>query len=69
VVTISSRGGDRDLVLKTGLSQMVAYGASKAAVNMIVAKFAITLQTEGFIVFALSPGMVNTSATAATKRG
>ncbi|KAF8513799.1 hypothetical protein JB92DRAFT_2922000 [Gautieria morchelliformis] len=67
VVTISSRGGDPDLVLKTGLSQMVAYGASKAAVNMIVVKFAIKLQTEGFIVFAVSPGLVDTSATAAAK--
>lgn len=64
VVTISSGGGDRDFVMQMGFGRMVAYGASKAAVNMIVAKFAVKLQNERFIFVALSPGLVDTTATA-----
>ena len=60
VVTISSGGGDRETVLKSGLAQMTAYGASKAAVNVVVAKYAIKLQKEGFTVIALAPGIVDT---------
>jgi NAD(P)-dependent dehydrogenase (short-subunit alcohol dehydrogenase family) len=67
VATISSATGDCDFVLGTGLAQAAAYGTSKAAVNMIIAKFAVRLQTEGFTIIALSPGMVDTSATSGGK--
>jgi NAD(P)-dependent dehydrogenase (short-subunit alcohol dehydrogenase family) len=67
VATISSVGGDCDFVLETGLAQAPAYGASKAAVNMVIAKYAAKLQNEGFTMVALSPGMVDTSATAGGK--
>ena len=60
VVTISSGGGDHQTTMKLGLAQVSAYGASKAAVNVVVAKYAIKLQEEDFTVIALSPGMVDT---------
>ena len=37
-----------------------AYVMSKAAVNLATISYAITLKSEGFIVFALSPGVVFT---------
>lgn len=37
---------------------MVAYGASKAAMNLITAKQAMVYGEEGFKVFAYSPGFV-----------
>ena len=43
-----------------GLPTQMAYCASKAAVNMVVAKFAAELQPKGVITLALSPGVVNT---------
>ena len=69
VATISSAGGTREFVLALDLEQMTAYGASKAAMNMIVAKFSITLKKEGFTVVALSPGLVNTAQTTEGMRG
>ena len=33
---------------------------SKAGTNMLVTKYAIELKSEGIIVLALSPGLVNT---------
>ena len=43
---------------------MVAYGTMKVAALVTTTKFAIKLKDEGFVVVALSPGMVNSSGTA-----
>jgi NAD(P)-dependent dehydrogenase (short-subunit alcohol dehydrogenase family) len=64
VATISSSGGVCEFVLGTGLAQMPSYGASKGAVNVVNAKYAVKLQNEGFTMIALCPGLVDTTATA-----
>ena len=65
IVTISSTAGTDGFVLDLNLDRMPALGASKAAVNMIIAKFSITLKKEGIVVIALCPGLVDTSQTMA----
>ncbi|KIJ54009.1 hypothetical protein M422DRAFT_102295, partial [Sphaerobolus stellatus SS14] len=50
IVTISSLGGEREFVVKSKVTGMSAYGASKAAVNMVVTKLALELEPEGFVV-------------------
>ncbi|KAF8521922.1 hypothetical protein BU17DRAFT_87481 [Hysterangium stoloniferum] len=61
IIVISSQGGNPDFVYKAGLTGMSAYGTSKAGTNMVVAKLALELQGEGFVVVGLSPGLVDTS--------
>jgi len=63
VIAISSRGGDLKFVKTSDLTGMSAYGASKAALNMIVCKLSLELRDEGFIFLALCPGLVDTTAT------
>ncbi|GBE85213.1 predicted protein [Sparassis crispa] len=43
---------------------ILAYGTTKAGTHMVVTKYAALLENEGFTVVALSPGLVDTSATA-----
>ena len=69
VATISSEAGTREFVFDLDFEEVAAYAASKAAVNMIIAKFSITLKKEGIVVVALSPGAVDTSQTMAGTRG
>jgi len=66
VVVISSGAGVTDLVWKVRLANMAAYGTTKAATNMVTTKYAALLEDEGFVVIALSPGMVDVSATYVT---
>jgi NAD(P)-dependent dehydrogenase (short-subunit alcohol dehydrogenase family) len=40
------------------------YSISKAAVNMVNAKYAAQYKPEGFVFLAISPGLVNTSTSA-----
>ncbi|KIJ23180.1 hypothetical protein M422DRAFT_196239 [Sphaerobolus stellatus SS14] len=68
IVTISSLGGEREFVVKSKVTGMSAYGASKAAVNMVVTKLALELEPEGFVVIALSPGLADTTGTLPQKR-
>ena len=65
VIAISSTAGTEDFVLDMNLESMPAYGASKTTVNMIIAKFSITLKKEGIVVIVWGPGLVNTSQTMA----
>ncbi|KAJ7646928.1 hypothetical protein FB45DRAFT_860327 [Roridomyces roridus] len=67
VVVLSTGGADLDLVLKANMSKSAAYAISKAAVNMVVAKYAAEFKQEGFVFLTLSPGYVDTSATATEK--
>ncbi|KAJ7431744.1 hypothetical protein B0H11DRAFT_2128955 [Mycena galericulata] len=62
VVTLSTGAADTGLVLKANLTGSAAYALSKAAVNMVVAKYAAQLKPEGFVFLAISPGFVDTSA-------
>lgn len=62
VVIISSGIGDLDFTLESGISRSVPYSISKAAVNMVNAKYAVELKPEGFTFLAISPGFVQTTA-------
>jgi NAD(P)-dependent dehydrogenase (short-subunit alcohol dehydrogenase family) len=63
IVCVSSSAGDLGSILRAESVMMTAYACSKAALNMMTAKFANTLKPEGFVCVAISPGIVNTSET------
>ncbi|KFY69320.1 hypothetical protein V496_00322 [Pseudogymnoascus sp. VKM F-4515 (FW-2607)] len=61
-VTVISTGlADLELAQKTTIAFSVLYSATKAALNIVVAKYAAELRGEGIIFLALSPGVVNTA--------
>ncbi|KAH9837557.1 uncharacterized protein C8Q71DRAFT_753147 [Rhodofomes roseus] len=68
IVIISTDGGERDVVWKTGTTILAAYCVTKSAENMVMTKYAAELVDEGFIVAAISPGVVDVSGTAASPR-
>jgi NAD(P)-dependent dehydrogenase (short-subunit alcohol dehydrogenase family) len=53
--------GDTESVLKSGIPNHAPYSISKAALNMVVAKYAVEYKAEGFVFLAISPGLVNTA--------
>lgn len=61
MITLTSGLGDVGLTLKSDFSLLVPYSASKAALNMINAKYASQFREEGFMFLAISPGVVDTS--------
>ncbi|KAJ6541814.1 hypothetical protein B0H19DRAFT_958375 [Mycena capillaripes] len=61
VVAVSSGLGDLDATLLTEAVGEPSYSISKAALNMVVAKYAAQYKADGFIFLAISPGLVNTS--------
>ncbi|PCH37030.1 NAD(P)-binding protein [Wolfiporia cocos MD-104 SS10] len=65
IVVMSMGGAERDVVWRTRLAGMCAYGVSKAGTNMVATKYSVQLEREGFTVVTVSPGMVDTSATTA----
>ncbi|KAL6302030.1 hypothetical protein BKA93DRAFT_737644 [Sparassis latifolia] len=64
IIILGSAGADPKWVWKVRLESMAAYGTTKAGTHMVVTKYAALLENEGFTVVALSPGLVDTSATA-----
>ena len=68
VVVISTGLADTDLVNPAdgtdGNPVQVTYSTMKAALNMVVAKFAAELKSQNVKLLALSPGVVNTKETA-----
>ena len=60
IIVISTGLGDTQTVINCDYATAVPYSVSKAAVNMVVAKYAVTLRKDGFVVVALSPGLVKT---------
>jgi NAD(P)-dependent dehydrogenase (short-subunit alcohol dehydrogenase family) len=63
IVAISTGMADAELSLD-GVKVQVAYSSMKAALNMIVAKFAVELRPKGVMTLALCPGVVQTQETA-----
>lgn len=61
IVVVSSGMADMDAMGQAGVAASVPYAASKAAVNLIVAKLALDLKPEGISILSLSPGLVATS--------
>ncbi|KAJ7762361.1 hypothetical protein DFH07DRAFT_739288 [Mycena maculata] len=66
VVTLSTGLADLKLTLAAEAAGQAPYSISKAALNMVVAKYAAQLKGEGFTFLAISPGLVNTSVSAPT---
>ncbi|KAM5539647.1 hypothetical protein V8D89_006756 [Ganoderma adspersum] len=64
IVVIGSGAGDVKSVQTLNMVNMAAYGMTKAAAMIATTKFAIKLKDEGFVVVTLTPGVVDTSATA-----
>jgi NAD(P)-dependent dehydrogenase (short-subunit alcohol dehydrogenase family) len=62
IIVISTGLADRDMVEKSTISFLLTYCSMKAALNMVVAKYAVELKSEGILLLALSPGLVNTAA-------
>lgn len=61
-ITVLSTGfADLELSQKANIAFSVLYSATKAATNIVVAKYAAELREEGIILLALSPGVVNTA--------
>ncbi|KAJ7232674.1 hypothetical protein C8J57DRAFT_1383373 [Mycena rebaudengoi] len=61
VISLSSGMGDLDLTLQSESGAHPSYCISKAALNMVVAKYAAQFKEEGFVFLAISPGLVNTA--------
>jgi NAD(P)-dependent dehydrogenase (short-subunit alcohol dehydrogenase family) len=59
-MTLESAIGDLDYTHATGLSIMSPYCISKAALNMVVAKYAAQYKEEGIIFVTVCPGLVDT---------
>ncbi|KAJ6601253.1 hypothetical protein DFH09DRAFT_1355441 [Mycena vulgaris] len=61
VITLSSGVADLEYTLLRGNPNQASYSISKAALNMVVAKYAAQFKDEGFTFLAISPGLVNTA--------
>ncbi|TDL25348.1 NAD(P)-binding protein [Rickenella mellea] len=68
VMSLSSGLGDYDFTLKDSFAIHSPYSISKAALNMVVVKYAAELAGEGFVFLAVSPGFVNTQETEPTPK-
>ncbi|RPD58256.1 short-chain dehydrogenases/reductase [Lentinus tigrinus ALCF2SS1-7] len=61
VITLSTGLAATDVILGSDFNINPQYPVSKAAVNMLVAQYAVSLRDEGFTFLAISPGVVNTA--------
>jgi NAD(P)-dependent dehydrogenase (short-subunit alcohol dehydrogenase family) len=62
IVVITTGLADRDMAEKSTISFFMTYSAMKAALNIVVARYAVELKSERVILLALSPGLVDTTA-------
>lgn len=69
IVLIGSQGGERDFVWEARMPNMTAYSTTKAAAHMVMAKYAVLLEKEGFVVTSLCPGIVDVTTTASSECG
>ena len=63
IVVINTGGADVKTVHKQGAMGLAAYSITKCAALMATTKWAAKLQSEGFIVTSLTPGLVDTTGT------
>lgn len=56
------------MVWKARTAELASYGVTKCAENMVMTKYAASLEEEGFVVAAISPGNVDVSETAVAPR-
>jgi len=62
VVNLSTGIADLDLINKIDFAISAPYAASKAASNIVVAKYAAALKEEGILFLSMSPGFVSTES-------
>jgi NAD(P)-dependent dehydrogenase (short-subunit alcohol dehydrogenase family) len=60
VIAISSALGDVEATQQAQVADNITYSISKVAINLLIAKFAISYKDEGVIFLALNPGFVYT---------
>lgn len=58
VIAITSGHADLDFINNFDIQNSALYAASKAALNVIVAKFSAQYKKDGVLVFSISPGAV-----------
>lgn len=68
VIAITSGMGDHDLVSKYDIEVTGPYAVSKAATNMVVAKFGAEYGKDGVLFMSICPGVVDTGHFDPTKR-
>ncbi|KAH9925489.1 NAD-P-binding protein [Fomitopsis serialis] len=66
IILVGGGASTREFVLKAQVATMAALSITKAALTMVVLKYAVGLKDEGFTVVSVNPGWVDTSATAET---
>ncbi|KAF5849282.1 hypothetical protein GGP41_006205 [Bipolaris sorokiniana] len=63
IIYITSPTGDAEFTRKCGVTVTIGYTATKAAMNLVMSKYAAELKGEGIKTLALSPGWVDTDGT------
>ena len=62
IIAISTGGSDTEMTLIPDMYQAPAYMVSKAALNMVVAKFSASYREKGVLFMAICPGAVDTGS-------
>lgn len=60
IIAISSAAGDVDASMQADVQNAITYGISKAAVNLLIARYAVAYKQQGVIFLAMNPGWVYT---------
>jgi len=60
IIYITSPTGDAEFTRKCGVTVTIGYTTTKAAMNLVMSKYAAELKGEGIKTLALSPGWVDT---------
>lgn len=67
VITLTTGFADAELTSQFNVSEAGPYSISKAAVNMLVAKYSAQYAKDGVLFLAISPGVVETGGFAKRK--
>lgn len=60
IIYITSPSGDAEFTRRCGVTVTIGYTVTKAAMNLVMSKYAAELKGEGIKTLALSPGWVDT---------
>jgi NAD(P)-dependent dehydrogenase (short-subunit alcohol dehydrogenase family) len=60
VVVLSTGMGDPDFIAETKIDSQSPYAISKAALNMVIAKYHAEYSKQGILIMGISPGIVET---------